>query len=395
VLENEEDLHYARTEGVLVPARVMNRENLSILGSWTMVEVDIAYTNLRKVDGLSNGLDRMKEASRRVMVHRDKGWEPLLPEQEKTLYLALGVARDPGYDYPLPLGGLAWFSLKPEKQYSFIFAGVLGVGSRTYFFGKTSLTLNGFYFAVPGDDAPYRHGKEVEAETVQILPADIGGRLLFPLTSTLSVSAGLQESYRHYKRSDKTDPLFTVPASGLTSTASLALNWTFKGWTAIASGEGFTRHSFHEWGYPDDGQNFKEGLRYGLTVGKDVYWSGLNRTHVDASALGGKDLDRFSSHSSGGMQSLVHGFPSGALIGEELAVLHIAHTLIIPRMLNLTLGVDAAHYSSPDARTLVGVGLSSYFNGPWETLGQVEAGFGLKGEGKGWTLRLFIFKSLK
>ena len=395
VLENEEDLRYARAEGVLVPVRVLNRENLSILGSWTLVEVDMAYANIRKVDGLAGGLEKMKESAKRVMAYRDKGWEPLMPEQEKTLYLALGMARDPGYDYPMPLGGLAWFSLKPEKQYSFIFAGVLGMGSRTFFLGKTSLTLDGFYFAVPGDDAPYQHGKEVEAETVQILPADVGARLLFPLTSTFSLSAGLQESYRHYKRSDKTDPLFSIPASGFTSTTSLALNWTRGGWTAIASGEGFTRHSFREWGYPDDPHGSKDGLRYGLTLGKDVYWSGLNRTHVDASALGGRDLDRFSSHSSEGTQSLVRGFPSGALIGEELAVLHIAHTLIIPRTLNLTFGVDAARYRSPDARTLVGIGVSSFFTGPWETLGQVEAGFGLKGEGKGWTLRLFIFKSLK
>jgi hypothetical protein len=395
ILEYEEETVFAPSLGVLLPASVRTRENHSILGSWTLVETDITYSNFREIPQVGETVRDWAAGSRRMMERTDRGWVPMAAEKERTRFLALGLNRDPDSDYPLPLGGLAWFSLKPDKQYSFVFAGVLGFATRSFFLGRKSLTFDGFFLAIHSDDSVYREGKKVEAETLGVLPASGSLKLLMPVSKTFSLSVGVEESYLHFKRADATAEDFRIPDSGLTTTGSLALNWTWRGFTAIASGDTYYRHSFHEWGYPSDPQTLRQGSHWGFSFGKEFYFSELSRLNLDAGYLGGHDLDRFTQYRTGGYgNATVRGFASGAASVDRAIVGHAAQTIIIPQFFNLTVGLDVGRFEGRESTTLAGMGLSTTFFGPWDTMAQAEAGIGLKGEGKSWSLRLLIFKSL-
>ena len=395
MLENEETLTYGRERGVFIPKVVDGRQNLSLLGGWTLLEPRVEYGAVEPVADGESLLQGWMDESRQVLRREEKEWVPMKDRKLPTRYLALGVSRDPGYDTPLPLGGLAWFSLDPDNQYTAVFAGVLGYGNRTYYARHTALTVDGFFLAIPFDDTPWRGGAEVKGETVQARPARMGARALLPVTKAFSLSAGVQEQYDHFERAEDTDPAFAVPQSGLTTTIALAGNLAWRGLSMVASAEGFRRHGYDAWGFPDDPQIHDAGLRYGLTLGKDHYFSERFRLHADASYLDGTDLDRFSYHSGSSMgSSSIRGFASGAAVGEKLIVGHLSQSIVMRPFFNLTVGLDAGRFTSPEEKTLVGLGLSTFFFGPWETVVQAEAGVGLHGDGKDWSLRLLIFKSL-
>jgi hypothetical protein len=395
VLENDETVTFGRDHGVTVAKAVEGRENLSLLGEWTLVETRVEYGPAEPVADREALLGGWMDASRQLLRREDKEWVRLKEREIPTFYLAAGLAQDPGYDTPLPLGGLAWFSLDPKNQYTAVFAGVLGFGNKTFYAGHAALTLDGFFLAIPFEDAPWRGGEEVEGETVKTRPARMGFRVLLPVTRTLSLSAGVEGQYDHYERADDTDPAFLPPASGLTTTGTVEANWTWKGFSLVGSAEGFRRHGYEPWGWPDDLQTHDAGLRYGLTLGKDHYFSEAFRLHYDCSYLDGRDLDRFSYHSGSSMgSSSIRGFASGAAVGEKLVVAHLSQSVVFRPWFNLTVGLDAGRFTAPEEKTLVGLGLSTLFFGPWETMIQVEAGVGLSGDGKEWSLRLLLFKSL-
>jgi hypothetical protein len=395
VLESDESITFDRVRGVFLPRTVEGRENLSLLGDWTLVEMRVDYSAVEPAGDREALLARWMEASRQLLRREDKEWVRLKERKIPTFYLAAGLAQDPGYDAPLPLGGLAWFSLDPKNQYTAVFAGVLGFGNKTFYAGHAALTVDGFFLAIPFEDAPWRGGEEVEGETLKTRLARLGFRVLLPVTRALSLAAGVQGQYDRYERADATDPAFLPPASGLTTTGTVEAHWTWKGFSLVGSVEGFRRHGYEPWGWPDDLQTHDAGLRYGLTLGKDHYFSEAFRLHFDCAVLDGRDLDRFSYHSGSAMgASSIRGFASGAAVGEKLIVGHVSQSIVMRPYFNLTVGLDAGRFTAPEEKTLVGMGLSTLFFGPWETLIQAEAGVGLSGDGKDWALRLLLFKSL-
>ncbi len=385
-LSFEEELNFINYGGFPILKNYKAKQLLSILGGFTLVEVETNFSNMEK---LEKKYEPPKDKI--YFIRKEEGWVPSKKFPER--FLTFGILKMPEEDIPLPLGGISWISLKAEKQYSYIFAGILGFFNRTYFIKNNSLTLDGFLLLLPFPDYPYKNGKKIKDEGVEIRPINFNLTLTSPLKDFLTLQTKIGFNYLDFESAKERNLNYSLPPSSFTFFENISLNFSSKGYNFSIFNETFQRNRDFKFGY-EKREGYKNGSKWGLIFGKNLkVFNGF--LHFDMGFYEGKDLDRFTLYKSGSFGNLeMEGFASGSILGERIISSHLSYNFDFPFLRNLNFGLDFLRTLKPEEENFLSLKFSTFFQVPYKTLMQVQGGFGLIGQGKGFSLRFLFFKGI-
>lgn len=383
-LSMEEELFFEGVEGVPLLKRYKSNQSLSILGGITYVEVESSFENFERVKEKALPEDRI------YYIRDEKGWRPSKDFPKR--FLTFGFLISPDGDFPLPLGGLSWISLKAENQYNFIFAGILGFFNKTYFKKSASFTVDGFFLLYPFSDYPYREGKKVKEEGVEIRPLNFNFSSTLPLSKFLNFQLKLGSNYLHFEGAEEKDENYKTPPSVFNFSEEISLNFSKKGYSFSIKGEVFQRNKDFRFGY-DKREGFSNGKKWGLVSGKNFKIKN-SFLHLDFGFYGGRELDRFSSYKSGIFGGLeMEGFPSGSISSDKIFISHLNYNFPFLFSKNVNVGLDYIR-DLREEKDYYSMKFSTFFNFLHNFLMQIQGGIGLEGEGKGISIRALFFKAI-
>lgn len=383
-LSMEEELFFEGVEGVPILKRYKSNQSLSILGGITYVEVESSFENFERIEEKALPEDRI------YYIRDEKGWRPSKDFPKR--FLTFGLLVSPDGDFPLPLGGLSWISLDPENQYNFIFAGILGFFNKTYFKKSVSFSIDGFFLLYPFSDYPYRNGKKVQKEGVEIRPLSFNLSSTLPLNKFLNFQLKLGSNYLHFEGAEEKDENYKTPPSIFNLSEEISLNFSKKGYSFSIKGEVFQRNKDFRFGY-EKREGFSNGKKWGMVSGKNFKIKN-SFLHLDFGYYEGKDLDRFSSYKSGIFGGLeMEGFPSGSISSDKIFVSHLNYNFPFLFSKNINVGLDYIR-DLREEKDYYSMKFSTFFNFLHNFLMQIQGGIGLKGEGKGISIRALFFKAI-
>ncbi len=383
-LSLEEEIFFEEKDGVPLIKNYKGKEVLSILGGITYVEVDTNFGDFEKIKGKIE-LDKEKI----YYLREEKGWRPSKEFPER--FLTFGLLKFPDENFPLPLGGISWISLKSQNQYNYIFAGILGTFNKTYFKGRNSFTLEGFLLLYPFSDYPYKKGKKMEEEGLEIRPFSFNFSSTFPFSNTFNIQTKLGLNYLHFESAKEKNENYSTPPSSFTFSEGISLNLTKKGYLLSAMSEVFQRSEDFKFGY-ERKEGFKNGKKWGILFGKNFKIKN-SFLHFDTGYYSGSDLDRFSKYKSGIFGGLeMEGFPSGSISSDKIFISHLNYNFSFLFAKNLNIGLDYLK-TIDEKKDYYSIKFSSFFN-LYNFLIQLQGGFGIKGEGKGFSFRTLFFKAI-
>lgn len=385
-LSLEEELFFAEEEGLPILKLYKGKESLNILGGITTVEIE---TNFKKIEKIQEKY--IPEKGKVYFERKEEGWIP--SKKFPNRFLTFGIMKMPEEAMPLPLGGISWISLESKNQYSFIFAGILGILNKSYFFKNSSLNFDSFILLYPFPDYPYKNGKKIKTEGVKIRPFALNLTYTSPAFKNLNLQLKTGMSYLHFESTKEKEPSYFLPPSSITYSETISLIYSKKGYKFLISGEIFQRDKDFRFGY-EKSEGFTNGKKWGFVLGKDFKIL-KNFLHFDLSYYKGRDLDRFSNFRSGSFSNLeIEGFPSGSIASNEIFISHLNYNFQFIFSKNLNLGFDFLS-NLKEKENYLGIKFSTFFNFPYNFLMQLQGGFGLKGEGKGISIRALFFKELR
>jgi hypothetical protein len=165
----------------------------------------------------------------------------------------------------------------------------------------------------------------------------------------------------------------------------LGLDAQRRGWQLSAWASYARRIGWRRWGLPGaavDASADADFERYGLSAARSLVVSPRLTTRVEAAAMGGNDLDRFSRFAFGTFDNRLHGYPSALIRYDRGAVMRTAAAWAVGA-LRLDGFADAAAVRDPGfgsgLRPYVGVGSAVEAPGPFRTLLSVEWAYGFQG----------------
>jgi hypothetical protein len=235
--------------------------------------------------------------------------------------VALGVTVDPNVDGVLPFGGLGYIDLDAFGRGAQVNAFV-GPG-----FLQGALTLPrlgrgfqghaaGFAALVRYNDRAFDRGVEDYGRTVRQRPS----RLSLGVAHALGTRARFRLSYElehnALARSDLAAPDFVTPVSALAHGLRAEVELRRGPWTASASGSAFRRTRWEPWGRgagelpPAAARSYE---RYAIAASRSLVLSQHATGRIEASWMGGHDLDRFSRYAIDSFLNRLRGYPAGSL----------------------------------------------------------------------------------
>lgn len=384
-LSLEEELFFTEEEGLPILKLYKGKESLNILGGISTVEIE---TNFKKIEKTQERYT--PEKGKIFFERREEGW--ISSKEFPNRFLTFGIMKMPEEVLPLPLGGISWISLESKNQYSFIFAGILGIINKSYFFENSSLNIDSFILLYPFPDYPYKNGEKIKTEGVKIRPFSLNLTYTSPAFKNLNLQLKTGMTYLHFESTEEKEPSYFLPPSSITYSESISLIYSKKGYKLSISGESFQRDKDFRFGY-EKNEGFTNGKKWGFVFGKDFKIL-KNFLHFDIGYYKGNDLDRFSNFRSGGFSNLeIEGFPSGSISSDEIFISHLNYNFPFIFSKNLNLGFDFLSDLNKKENYL-GIKFSTFFNFPYGFLMQFQGGFGLKGHGKGLSIRALFFKAI-
>src|SRR5262249_50666860 len=123
--------------------------------------------------------------------------------------------------------------------------------------------------------------------------------------------------------------------------------------------------------------------RYGASLLRSQAISPRLAVRVEAAAMGGSDLDRFSRYAFGTFDNRLHGYPAALVRYDRGAVLRTAAAWTAARPARLDVFADLAAVHDPGfgrgLRQYPGFGAAIEAPAPFKTLLALEWGYGLQG----------------
>lgn len=384
-LSLEEELFFKEEEGLPILRLYKGKESLNILGGISTVEIE---TNFKKIEKIQKRYT--PEKGKIYFERKEEGW--ISSRKFPNRFLTFGIMKMPEEVLPLPLGGLSWISLESKNQYSFIFAGILGILNKSYFFENSSLNFDSFILLYPFPDYPYKNGKKIKTEGVKIRPFALNLTYTTPAFKNLNLQLKTGISYLHFESTEEKEPSYSLPPPSIIYFESISLIYSKKGYNLSISGESFQRDKEFRFGY-EKSEGFTNGKKWGFIFGKEFKIL-KNFLHFDMGYYKGSDLDRFSDFRSGIFSNLeIEGFPSGSISSDEIFISHLNYNFPFIFSKNLNLGFDFL-CDLNEKENYLGIKFSTFFNFPYSFLMQLQSGLGLKGYGKGFSFRALFFKAI-
>jgi hypothetical protein len=429
VVSNEETLTYSpvdelgraapwSADSYMMPLHLVAEQILTVLDNPTVVERETVLTEVRinppdfaarrqQVEATDVTMVRDTDQGLRYLVKKGDGPRVVKPAFAPSQLFALGgLFVDDSLSYPLPLGGIDYFTFdykKSGEQVNVFFAGLLLVASASDpRLGGSHFNLGGdaFAIAVPFTDDVYSKGKELVNQEVQLRPATFDLKLGRPLGNfvNLGVEYGLADF--SFSRNSNTAANFVLPSDNLTQYVQLDASVSRFGYTLGTNYSFSFRSSWQSWGLPgnpDYSPGDKDFTRYDFTLSKNWYLPYFQKIGTEVDYYGGDNLDRFSKYEFGFFGGTrIHGYRSNAVIASSAYLTHLSYGFDFGDLFRLEALADAALATDRETglhnTLLAGTGLAGSFIGPWQTLITLDAGVPVAGPDHGFVLYLVFLR---
>jgi len=338
------------------------------------------------------------------------GGRALAGRASRVWSVAAGTLFDPNIDRPLPFAGLSYldfdvlgtgaqmnaFLAGPFAQLALSVPSVGGPGLQVQASAFASLTRY--------NDRSFRSGIERYDENLRQRPLRASVAALRRLGPRTRLRAAYEVDAVRLEANDTTASDFRVPASPVAHGLRLGLEWERGAWSATAWGSAARRQRWREWGRPGDyAPEARAYEKAGLTLARSFVLGPRVVTRLEASALAGRDLDRFSRFSFDAFDNRLRGYPSAGVRFDRGLVLRTAGTWSARRGWRIDGFVDAAVVRDPTAGRAsqghLGTGAAAEVALPGRILLSVDWGFGFEArdrEGRRGThtVRLTAYKVL-
>ena len=306
--------------------------------------------------------------------------------------LAFGVIVDPNISQPLPFAGLSYLDFNlfgTGTQFNGFFGGSYGQLA----FSVPSLRGTGwqaagraFGIASSYNDRAFVSGREEYDRNIRQRPAAASAWLVRPLTTRLALRVGYDLEYTALARSEVTAAEFVTPSDQVAHGLRLELNGQRAGWEGSLWWVGSRRVGWRPWGRPGS-EDYRPAdadfQRYGASIARSVVISPRLVARVEASAMGGHDLDRFSRFAFGTFDNRLRGYPSALIRYDGGAVGRGVLGWAPGRFMRLDGFADTAVVHDPGFSSGVsrftGVGAALEAPAPFGTLVAIEWGYGVQG----------------
>jgi hypothetical protein len=300
----------------------------------------------------------------------------------------MGVLIDPNITVPLPFAGLSYLDFNlfgTGTQLNGFFGGTYGQLSwQVPRLGRGRMQLAGeaFGIAVHFNDRAFRAGREQYSENIEQRPAHVAVSAIAPLTSRLRARIGYDFDYTAFRRADSTSPAFRVPPDARVQTARLSLEGERGSWNGAIWWSYAWRLGWGPWGFPDEasGESPDEYQRYGATLSRSFVYSPTLVARTDLSAMGGRDLDRFSRYAFGTFDNRLRGYPGSSIRYDHGIVWRSVTAWTVSPRLRIDAFIDMAAVRDPGLtkklKGFPGLGLAVEAPLPFGILGAVEWGYG-------------------
>jgi hypothetical protein len=338
------------------------------------------------------------------------GVRTLAGQASRIWSVAVGTLFDPNVDRPLPFAGLSYLDLDvlgTGAQMSAFLAGPFAqVAVSVPSVGGPGLQIQAWAFAALAryNDRSFRLGREQYDENLAQRPLRASVAAVRRLGARARVRAAYDLDAVRLGGNDTTAADFVTPASPVAHGARLALEGERGAWSATAWGSAFWRQEWRAWGRPGDfAAEARDYQRAGLTLTRSFVLSRAAVARIEATALAGHDLDRFSRFGFDAFDSRLRGYPSAGVRFDRGAVLRTAGTWAVRPGLRLAGFVDGALVRDPTAGTPrtshLGLGAAVEAALPGRILLSADWGFGVQArdrEGRTGThvLRITAYKVL-
>jgi hypothetical protein len=303
--------------------------------------------------------------------------------------IAAGVLFDPNIDRPLPFAGLSYLDfdvLGTGTQMSAFLAGPFAqVALSVPSVGGAGVQLQAWAFASLAryNDRSFRGGIERYDENLRQRPLRGSVAALCRLGARTRVRAAYDFDAVLLEGNDTTAADFQVPASPVAHALRLGLEWERGQWSATVWGSAARRQRWTQWGRAGDFSPDARGYeRAGVSLTRAFVVSPAAVARLEASALAGHDLDRFSRFAFDAFENRLHGYPSAGIRFDRGLVLRSAATWTARPGLRLDAFVDGAVVRDPAAgagsRGHLGTGVALEAALPGRFLLSVDWGFGFE-----------------
>lgn len=345
VISNDETQDYAPVRlpsgaEVWLPSRIYAQQLILIAGRNLMVErrttfsdYDVAPADFaaqrQEARGGSRTMYRDTDAGVRYFVKQ--GQERVVSDQSTTRAkaLALGVTIDPGFEFPLPIGGINYLNFRfrgrSDTQVAVLFAGVLAAGNiqRPKAIANTiDASIDFFAIAPPSTDRLFGPGGEREDQSLLTWPLSTGLNLGWQASTYQRISGQYLFRFDGYVRDSTTADDYVTPSSTVTNGLGLLYEYRRGGYALTANATWSRRLSWRPWGEAGATAATPAAyLKYQATATKVFYLGPFSKIIVNGAWFGGDRLDRFSQYQFGLFDDTrIHGVPSAGVRYGELAM---------------------------------------------------------------------------
>jgi len=318
---------------------------------------------------------------------------------QRVRTLALGVIIDPNISTPLPFAGLSYVDFNlfgTGTQMNGFFGGTYGqLALSVPSLGGTRWQLAGQAFGIASsyNDRAFVEGREHYEWNISQRPAHAAVWLLRPLSARVTLRAGYDLDYTGYGSSDSTAAAFAVPASQISHGLRLAIEGQWRGWSSSFWWLGARRSGWRRWGDPEGNPGLvgvgeyqtgqRDYQRTGAVLARSLVFSPRLVGRIEASYMGGRDLDRFSRYTFGSFDNRLRGYPSALIRYDRGGVVRGAAAWSAGRFLRVDGFLDSAYVHDPGfgrgGRSYTGLGAAIEAPAPFGTLVAVEWGYGFQG----------------
>jgi hypothetical protein len=315
----------------------------------------------------------------------------LVQRSVRVRTLAAGIIIDPNISVPLPFAGLSYVDFDlfgTGAQLNAFFGGTYAqLAFSAPSLGGSRWQLGGRAFGIASSyhDRSFRSGREIYDENLRQRPAHASAWLLRPLSPRLTIRAGYEFDYTRLEAADETAASFVVPADQLVHGARFALEGQRAGWSGSIWWNPARRTGWKAWGrtagdYVPAHASFQ---RYGAMISRSAALSPRVITRVEAAAMAGQRLDRFSRYSFGTFENRLRGYPSALVRYDRGGVIRGAIAWSVSRFARLDGFIDAALVRDRgfgrSYRNYTGLGGALEAPAPFGLLTAVEWGYGFRG----------------
>jgi hypothetical protein len=297
--------------------------------------------------------------------------------------LAAGVLDDPGIDGVLPYAGVGYADLDllgTGTQLSAFAAGPFVQLAWSGTTGRVGLRAKAFASLVEYNDRSFRGGVERYDENVRQRPATASLEAV-KAAGRVRLRAAYEVARPSLRRGPDTAAAFVTPASPIVHGLRVGADGEIGPWMVGAWASAARRSTWSAWGRGEEAADDARAYeRAGVDVARSFVLGRRLTARVDAAAMAGRGLDRFSRFSFDGLENRVHGAPLASIRFDRGLVLRSALSASLARGVRADLFADAALVRDPTlgegARAFPGCGAALQAALPGATSLAVEWGYG-------------------